>query len=159
MKEVVLERALNFLLQDGKFDVRPLDGKTLHFSMLDFPLDANFICTNNRIFVSKDAPQNIDVDIKLKASVFLALLQGGDLTELLRQDEIIINGDVKSAQLLVDLLQQVPLDLEELLSVWIGDIGAHQLVKLARKLKATERPISAIKDKISNFLIAPSRHS
>jgi ubiquinone biosynthesis protein UbiJ len=34
-------------------------------------------------------------------------MQGKDLTELLRQDKIIIHGDVKTAQLLVDLLQQV----------------------------------------------------
>jgi ubiquinone biosynthesis protein UbiJ len=41
------------------------------------------------------------------------LMQGEDLTELLRQDKIIIHGDVKTAQLLVDLLQQVEFDFEE----------------------------------------------
>jgi ubiquinone biosynthesis protein UbiJ len=59
-------------------------------------------------------------------SVFLQLMQGEDLTELLRQDKIIIHGDVKTAQLLVDLLQQVEFDFEEELSKFTGDIVAHQ---------------------------------
>jgi hypothetical protein len=44
--------------------------------------------TNARIFVTTDTTTHADVDIKLKSSVFLQLMQGEDLTELLRQDKI-----------------------------------------------------------------------
>lgn len=158
MQAVILERALNFLLETHPIDIQPLNGKTVHFCLQDFPLEVNFTCINNRIFVTTDTNATADVDVKLEADVFLALFQGEDLTELLRQDKIVINGDVKTAQLLVDLLQQVELDLEELLSKYTGDIVAHQVGKLAKKLKSSDHPIASIKDGISNFLIAPSKH-
>ncbi|BAS68439.1 ubiquinone biosynthesis accessory factor UbiJ [Bathymodiolus septemdierum thioautotrophic gill symbiont] len=158
MQAVILERALNFLLQTHPIDIQPLDGKTVHFCLQDFPLEVNFICTNNRIFVTTDTSTTADVNVKLQASVFLALFQGEDLTELLRQDKIVIHGDVKTAQLLVDLLQQVDIDLEELLSKYTGDIIAHQVGELARKFKSLDNPITSIKDGVTNFLIAPSKH-
>jgi ubiquinone biosynthesis protein UbiJ len=69
----------------------------VHFSLQDFPIEVNFICTNARIFVTTDITTHADVDIKLKSSVFLQLMQGEDLTELLRQDKIIIHGKWFSA--------------------------------------------------------------
>ncbi len=158
MQAIILERALNFLLATHPIDIQPLEGKKVHFSLQDFPLEMNFICTNNRIFVTTDAAINTDVNITLQSSVFLALFQGEDLTELLRQDKIVIHGDVKTAQLLVDLLQQVNIDLEELLSKYTGDVVAHQVGKLAKKIKSSDNPIGSIKDGITHFLIAPSRH-
>ncbi|WXU00188.1 MAG: Ubiquinone biosynthesis accessory factor UbiJ [Catillopecten margaritatus gill symbiont] len=155
MQAVILERALNFLLETHPINIQPLDGKTVHFSLQDFPLEVNFICTNNRIFVTTDTSTKADVDVKLQANVFLALFQGEDLTELLRQDKIVIHGDVKTAQLLVDLLQQVEIDLEELLSKYTGDIVAHQVGKLAKKFKSSDNPLASIKNDITNLLIRP----
>lgn len=158
MKAVILERALNFLLETHSINIQPLEGKAVHFCLQDFPPEVNFICTNNRIFVTTDTSVTADVDIKLQANVFLSLFQGEDLTELLREDKIVIHGDVKTAQLLVDLLQQMDIDLEELLSKYTGDIVAHQVGRLAKKFKASDDPISSVKDGITNFLIAPSGH-
>jgi ubiquinone biosynthesis protein UbiJ len=107
--------------------------------------------------VTTDATINADVDIKLKSNVFLKLIQGEDLTELLRQDKIMIHGDVKTAQLLVDLLQQVEFDFEEALSKFTGDIVAHQVGKIAKKFKSSDNSLASIKDKITNFLITPKR--
>ncbi|MDC9715015.1 MAG: SCP2 sterol-binding domain-containing protein [Gammaproteobacteria bacterium] len=155
MQAVILERALNYLLETHQIDVSLLDGKVVHFSLQDLPIEVGFVCTNTRIFVTTDTSTIADVNIKLKASVFLALLQGEDLTKLLREDKIIIHGDVKTAQLLVDLLQQVDIDFEEELSKYTGDIVAHQVGKLAKKFKSSDNPLTSIKDKITTLLIRP----
>ncbi|CAB5502649.1 hypothetical protein [uncultured Gammaproteobacteria bacterium] len=157
MQSMILQSALNHLLEAHQIDIRPLDGKTVYFSLQDLPIAVNFICTNDRIFVTTDATINADVDIKLKSNVFLKLIQGEDLTELLRQDKIMIHGDVKTAQLLVDLLQQVEFDFEEALSKFTGDIVAHQVGKIAKKFKSSDNSLASIKDKITNFLITPKR--
>ncbi len=156
MQHFVLEQALNYLIDQGDADLSALNGKTLYFALEDLPLDVNFVCTNDRIFVTTDASASADVDIKLKSSVFLALFQGEDLTELLRQDKIIIHGDVKTAQLLVDLLQQIDIDFEEVLSKYTGDIIAHQVGKLAKNLKASNNPLEAIKNELTTLFVAPS---
>ena len=159
MQHFVLEQALNYLIDQGNADLGALNGKTLYFSLEDLPLDVNFVCTNDRIFVTTDTSIGADVDIKLKSSVFLALFQGKDLTELLRQDKIVIHGDVKTAQLLVDLLQQLDIDLEEALSKYTGDIIAHQVGKMAKKFKTSDNPLEALKNELTTLLVAPSKSS
>ena len=159
MQHFVLEQALNYLIDQGNADLGALNGKTLYFSLEDLPLDVNFVCTNDRIFVTTDTSIGADVDIKLKSSVFLALFQGEDLTELLRQDKIVIHGDVKTAQLLVDLLQQLDIDLEEALSKYTGDIIAHQVGKMAKKFKTSDNPLEALKNELTTLLVAPSKSS
>ncbi|HIM95128.1 MAG TPA: hypothetical protein EYM53_00735 [Gammaproteobacteria bacterium] len=157
MQHFVLEQALNHLIDQGNADLSALNGKTMYFALEDLPLDVNFICTNDRIFVTTDISAGADVDIKLKSSVFLALFQGEDLTELLRQDKIIIHGDVKTAQLLVDLLQQIDIDFEEVLSKYTGDIVAHQIGKLAKSFKASDNPLERLKDELTALLITPKK--
>lgn len=154
---VVLEKALNHLLDAQQIDIGALEGKTIHFSLQDLPIDVGFICVNARIFVTSDTNKTPDVDIKLQLESFLALFRGQDLTDLLRQDKIMIHGDVKTAQLLVDLLQQVDFDFEEALSKWTGDIIAHEVGKVVKKFKDADNPLKAIKDEAVNLLIAPKR--
>ncbi|WP_428086741.1 ubiquinone biosynthesis accessory factor UbiJ [Candidatus Thioglobus sp.] len=159
MQHFVLEQALNFLIQNGALDLKPLDKKIIKFSLQDLPLDVNFVCTNGRIFVLGDTNNTSDVDISLNASVFFALFRGENLTDLLKQDKIVIHGDVKTAQLLVDLLQSVDIDLEEVLSQYAGDIVAHEAGKIAKSFKKIAQnspdPLDAIKNALSDLLINP----
>jgi len=160
VQHFVLEQALNLLIEKGSINLKPLDQKVVQFSLQDLPLDVNFLCTNNRIFVLNDIDRPSNVAIKLKASVFFALFKGEDLAELLRQDQITIHGDVKTAQLLVDLLQSVEIDLEEILSQYTGDIIAHEAGKVAANFKKAAKhsssPMNVIKDGLSNLLINPT---
>lgn len=160
MQYFVLERALNFLIQTGAINTAPLDSKIIQFSLQDLPLEVNFICTNDRIFVVSDTDKSVDVDIKLSSSVFFALFKGENLTELLRQDRIKIHGDVKTAQLLVDMLEAVDVDLEEVLSQYVGDIAAHEIGKIATAFKRTAQKsdnlFEALKDSLSDLIISPA---
>ena len=159
MQHFLLEQALNYFIRQNKVDLSTLNGKTLFFTLEDLPLSFNFICTNNRIFVTTQDDITADVDVKLHARVFLALIQGENLTDLLRQDKIKIHGDVKTVQLLVDLLQKIDIDLEEMLAKHTGDIVAHQLGKIAKNLSKSTNPIDSFKDELTTLLIAPSASS
>lgn len=157
MQHFLLENALNYVIEQGGINLEALNGKTLHFSLDDLHLSVNFVCVNDRIFVTDAKNDAYEVDIRLKSSAFLALLRGEALADLLRQDKIIIYGDVKTAQLLVDLLQQSDVDLEELLSHWTGDIIAHQAGKFARGAQKSDYSLTSLKDKLTNLLITPKR--
>ena len=159
MQHFLLEQALNYFIRQNKVDLSTLNGKTLFFTLEDLPLSFNFICTNNRIFVTTQDDITADVDVKLHARVFLALIQGENLTDLLRQDKIKIHGDVKTVQLLVDLLQKIDINLEEMLAKHTGDIVAHQLGKVAKNLSKSTNPIDSFKDELTTLLIAPSASS
>ncbi len=153
---VILERTLNRLIINGEVDISALNGKTIGFSLQDLPLDVHFICTNDRVFVLSVTDKLTDVNVKLTPTVFIYLLHGKDLTELLIQDKISIHGDVKTAQLLVDLLKEVDIDLEEMTSKYTGDTIANQLVKLTKKFNLTDiqsnNPLEIIKNWMSTFV-------
>ncbi len=160
MQYFALEQALNYLIQTGNLDLKPLDNKTIRFALQDLPIELNFISANGRIFVISDTERQNDVDIRLSAGVFFALFKGEDLTELLKQDKLIIHGDVKTVQCLVDLLHSVDIDLEEVLSHYTGDIIAHKAGKIAKDVKHlvqhSNNPLDALKDGLSQLLIMPT---
>ncbi len=158
MRFFVLEQTLNYLINNQAIDISALNGKTLNFSLADLPLTMCFICGNDRIFVAKNADPNAAVNIRLELNVFVSLLKGANLTELLKQDKIVIHGDVKTAQLLVDLLQLIDIDLEELLSKYSGDIIAHQIGGWARRFKNSPL-LAVVKDGLMCFQIHPTKPS
>ena len=61
MQHFVLEQALNFLIRNGSVDIKPLESKVIRFSLIDSFLEVNFVCTNNRIFVTSDTSAPSDV--------------------------------------------------------------------------------------------------
>ena len=119
--------------------------------------------TNSRVFVMETYDQqNVDVDIKLNKAGFLSLFKGASFEELIESDEIDINGSVKTAQQLADLLALASIDVEELVSHYTGDIIAHQLGKSIKLVKGKTNSdkvniIETLKNDLTTLLVAPSR--
>ena len=161
MQHFVLETALNYLISQQRIDIGTLSGKNLHFQLESLPLEMNFVCTERKIYVLSTPIESADVEIQLKKSVLFSLFKGEDIKQLLREDQIVINGDVKTAQLLVDLLEQVDIDPEEILSTYTGDVIANEAGKafgrIRRAASEAQNPLEVIKDEIANFLIQPEQ--
>ena len=119
--------------------------------------------TNSRVFVMEiDDKNNVDVDIELNKTAFLSLFSGASFEELIESDEIEINGNIKTAQQLADLIALSSIDAEELVSHYTGDIIAHQLGKSIKliKSKAGNDKVSIVetlKNDLTTLLVAPSR--
>ena len=119
--------------------------------------------TNSRgVVMQLHDQQNVDVDIKLNKTAFLALVKGASFEELIESDEIDINGSVKTAQQLADLIALASIDVEELVSHYTGDIIAHQLGKSIRLVKGKTNNdkvniIETLKNDLTTLLVAPSR--
>ena len=161
MRLLFLQQVVNYIITSSGLDIGTLNNKIIRFSLEDLPLDVDFVCKNNRVFVLSDAGTPADVDIKLKSTAFLSIFNGEDITELLRKDKIVIKGDVKTAQLLVDLLNKADIDLEEELSKYTGDIVANGVGKTTNKLKAISSDqsgaMAAIKGSLLKLFVAPSK--
>jgi ubiquinone biosynthesis protein UbiJ len=158
MKTLILEQAINHFIEQTHADLTPLSGRTVYLQLQDVPIvmDAYFVCANERVFVVSECQTPSDVFIQLKPSIFLALLQGEAVENLLKADQIVINGDVKTAQLLVDLLQSIELDWEEFLSYYTNDIIAHQVGDFVKQAPPLKEVPKLIKDAAFQFLIQPN---
>jgi ubiquinone biosynthesis protein UbiJ len=96
-----------------------------------------------------------------KAS-FLSLFKGASLEDLIEKEDIEINGSIKTAQQLADLLASSSIDIEELISQYTGDIIAHQIGRSFKQIKNLSLSsdgsiIDNLKDELTTILIAPGR--
>lgn len=163
MFRLTLEKTLNHLINTNNIDAEGLDNKIIGLSVDEFNLKLLFMFTNSRVFVMEMRDQqNVDVDIKLNKTAFLSLFKGASFEELIESDEIDINGSVKTAQQLADLLALASIDVEELVSHYTGDIIAHQLGKSIKLVKGKTNSdkvniIETLKNDLTTLLVAPSR--
>ena len=163
MFRLTLEKTLNHLINTNNIDAEGLDNKIIGLSVDEFNLKLLFMFTNSRVFVMEmHDQQNVDVDIKLNKTAFLSLFKGASFEELIESDEIDINGSVKTAQQLADLIALASIDAEELGSRYTGDIIAHQLGKSIKLVKGTTNSdkvniIETLKNDLTTLLVAPGR--
>ena len=93
---------------------------------------------------------------------FLSLFKGASFEDLIESEEIEVDGSIKTAQQLADLFALSPLDIEELISQYTGDVIAYQLGRTIEKIKgATSNEkdsfVENLKNEFTTLLIAPSR--
>ena len=163
MFRLTLEKTLNHLINTNNIDTSGLDNKTIGLNVDEFNLQLLFMFTNSRIFVIEmHDKKNVDVDIQLNKAAFLSLFSGTSFEELIESDEIEINGNIKTAQQLADLIALSSIDVEELVSHYTGDIIAHQLGKSIRLIKSKasndkDNIIETLKNDLTTLLVAPSR--
>ena len=163
MFRLTLEKTLNHLINTNNIDTEGLNNKIIGLSVDEFNLKLLFMFTNSRVFVMEmQDQQNINVDIKLNKTAFLSLFKGASFEELIESDEIEINGSVKTAQQLADLIALASIDVEELVSHYTGDIIAHQLGKSIKLVKGKTNNdkvniIETLKNDLTTLLVAPSR--
>ena len=163
MFRLTLEKTLNHLINTNNIDTEGLNNKIIGLSVDEFNLKLLFMFANSRVFVMEmQEQQNVDVDIKLNKTAFLSLFKGASFEELIESDEIDINGSVKTAQQLADLIALASIDVEELVSHYTGDIIAHQLGKSIKLVKGKTNNdkvniIETLKNDLTTLLVAPSR--
>ena len=163
MFRLTLEKTLNHLINANNIDAEGLDNKIIGLSVDEFNLKLLFMFTNSRVFVMEmQDQQNINVDIKLNKTAFLSLFKGASFEELIESDEIEINGSVKTAQQLAELIALASIDVEELVSHYTGDIIAHQLGKSIKLVKGKVNNdkvniVETLKNDLTTLLVAPSR--
>jgi len=165
MFRLTLEKTLNHLINTNNIDTEGLNNKIIGLSVDEFNLKLLFMFTNSRVFVMEMHDQqnvDVDVDIKLNKTAFLSLFTGASFEELIESDEIDINGSVKTAQQLADLIALASIDVEELVSHYTGDIVAHQLGKSIKLVKGKANNdkvniVETLKNDLTTLLVAPSR--
>jgi ubiquinone biosynthesis protein UbiJ len=163
MFRLTLEKTLNHLINANNINTEGLNNKIIGLGVDEFNLKLLFMFTNSRVFVMEmDEQQNVNVDIKLNKTAFLSLFKGASFEELIESDEIDINGSVKTAQQLADLIALASIDVEELVSHYTGDIIAHQLGKSIKLVKGKTNNdkvniIETLKNDLTTLLVAPSR--
>lgn len=163
MFRLAIEKTLNHMINVNNIDIEHIDNKIISLKVEEIDLSLFFLSVNSRVFVlDKLQNKKVDVSIVMNKAALLSMLKGSTIEDLIEGEEVEINGNIKTAQQLADLLVSSSIDIEELISQYTGDIVAHQLGRAFRQFKEASLKnegsiINNLKDEITTALIAPSR--
>ncbi|MEM9172046.1 MAG: SCP2 sterol-binding domain-containing protein [Pseudomonadota bacterium] len=118
-----------------------LEGQTLAVRVRDTGLAVYLTIRDSRIRLS--TRYSDDPDVVLSGSpISLAGLAGSDPLKVVREGHVRMSGDALSGARFQQLLRYAAPDLEDELSMVVGDTVAHQAGKAARGIKNTAGKIS-----------------
>ncbi|WP_416306516.1 ubiquinone biosynthesis accessory factor UbiJ [Neptunicella sp. SCSIO 80796] len=143
----VLESAINKLLsmdEQSAERLRPLTGKQLKVDLRELPWPLTLVF-NNHIEIQANSAADVDCTLKLSVGTLNKLQDSSQLTQLIQNRELELLGDIHVAQSFSVLIKDLDIDWEEQLSVYTGDVFAHQTMRTGKRAGA------AIKDTALRF--------
>ncbi|MDP2561999.1 SCP2 domain-containing protein [Psychrobium sp. 1_MG-2023] len=125
----VVETALNHLLtldRTHHLRMQPLLGKTIAVTLAEYKQPLYFHFSSTKIDVLNRYEGKCDVELGLALNTLAALKNTPNISELIKQDQLVIQGDIKVLQQFADLVTELDIDWAELLSHYTGDLVAHR---------------------------------
>ncbi|UTT85900.1 SCP2 domain-containing protein [Vibrio pelagius] len=132
----VIETTLNTLVNDDPDLVRRLSrlkGQIIQVNLKELNKTLTFVFSQ-QIDVLADYEGQPDCYLSLNLSVLPELREQSNITKLIKQDKLILEGDIQLAQKFAQLMTDCKPDLEEWLSRVTGDVVAHTLVQGAKNV-------------------------
>lgn len=127
----VIETSLNTLVNDDPALVRRLSrlkGQIIQVNLKELNKTLTFVFSQ-QIDVLSEYEGQPDCYLSLNLSVLPELREQSNITKLIKQDKLILEGDIQLAQKFSQLMTDCKPDLEEWLSRVTGDVVAHSLVQ------------------------------
>ncbi|MCG9738471.1 SCP2 sterol-binding domain-containing protein [Shewanella insulae] len=104
----------------------------LELSQLGWPI---YLLFAKEIQVFSQYDGEVTTKVYADMTTLYKLTEGANLTELIKQDKLTLEGDLNLLQSFSHFLQQVEFDFAEPLSRYIGDAPTHLLTEGAKQLK------------------------
>ncbi|QDF68337.1 sterol-binding protein [Shewanella sp. SNU WT4] len=129
----LVETGLERLQKQAPHEYRSsqLIGKVIVIELAQLPFPLCLIC-HDSIAVLSDYKAQHDVRLRTDIATLIALTRGESVTDLIKQDKLVLEGDIQVLQALSRYLQMNPPDLAEPLSQLIGDVPVHHLEQAGR---------------------------
>lgn len=134
-----IETVLNRLIQDDPALIRQLarlKGKVIQLHVKETGLTFTFIFSQQVDVLAKYEDQP-DCYLSLSLSILPQLKEQANITQLIKQDKLVLEGDMQLAQQFARLITDSKPDVEEWLSRITGDVLAHTLVSGVKSLGNT----------------------
>ncbi|TXH62118.1 MAG: Sterol-binding domain protein [Thiothrix sp.] len=112
--------------------LQALQGKLIHLRISNPGFDLYFLPTAEQVRISTSYEALPDVSIQGSALAFMRLTQAEDSGKAMLENGIKLEGDLGLGTEFSNILREIEVDWEELLSQAVGDTIAHQAGQMAR---------------------------
>ena len=132
-----IEISFNKLISQSPEDYaqqRGLHGKVLciQLSQLSWPI---YFLFAKEIQVFSHYEGEVTTKVNADVTTLYQLTEGANLTELIKQDKLSLEGDLNLLQTFSHYMQQIDIDLAEPLSRYIGDVPTHFISQGLKRAK------------------------
>ena len=127
----VIETSLNVLVKDNpdlEKRLLRLKGQVIQVHLQELNKTLTFIFSQ-QIDVLANYEGQPDCYLSLKLAVLPELREQANITKLIKQDKLILEGDIQLAQKFAQLISDAKPDVEEWVSRVTGDVVAHSLAQ------------------------------
>ncbi|EPS0983975.1 ubiquinone biosynthesis accessory factor UbiJ [Vibrio vulnificus] len=127
----VIETSLNVLVKDNpdlEKRLLRLKGQVIQVHLQEVNKTLTFIFSQ-QIDVLANYEGQPDCYLSLKLAVLPYLKEQANITKLIKQDKLILEGDIQLAQKFAQLISDAKPDVEEWVSRVTGDVVAHSLAQ------------------------------
>ena len=132
----VIETLINQFLKynlSGTQALKPLSEKTLTVKLAELPFALSFSVSDEKIHVTTN-DEHSDCCIITSIKTLVELKKEQQLTDLIKNDKLDIQGDLKVAQHFANIAETLDIDWQSELAKRIGDIPTYKLAKIGAKL-------------------------
>ncbi len=136
-----IETGLNRLIKEDPDLSRQclrLKGKVLQLHIKELDKTFTFVFSH-QVDVLGDYEGQPDCYLSLSLKTLPQLREQVNITQLIKQDLLELDGDLQLAQKFSTLLAEAKPDIEEWLSQWIGDSLAHTVIHAGKQAFATAK--------------------
>ena len=136
-----IEIAVNQALAKGKADTEKLtklNGKSLAVVLAEFNRPLVLTCCDRKLLVTSPTKQELQADCIIQTSVksLIQLKSEHSLTQLIKTEQLDIEGDIKIAQLYAACFESLSIDWHSELELHLGDIATYKLIQLFNTVSA-----------------------
>ncbi|SEL78730.1 ubiquinone biosynthesis protein UbiJ [Colwellia chukchiensis] len=131
--ETLINQLLRYNMQ-GTRALRPLSGKTLTVQLTELNMPLSFTISHEKVHVTS-SDEHYHCCIRTSVSTLLAFNKNQQLTDLIKNDQLDIQGDLKVAQRFAEIAQTLDIDWQSEIAKRIGDMPTYQLGRVGRSLR------------------------
>lgn len=145
--EVIINKALSMNLAQPTLP-SSLEQKTLTISLHELGFPLCFTCNDNRLLVTSQKNLALDdnhCQIKTSFATLQELKKEQQLTKLIKEDKLDIDGNIKIAQQYAAIAENIEVDWQSELEQHIGDVATY---KLSQVLKVIGEKLNFAKQQI-----------
>jgi len=140
MPQQTLCSALEFLVNkalalniDGASVLHALEQKTLTVILAELGFPLSFSINESTVLVTS-LTERSDCTINTSIKTLIELKKEQQITELIKQEKLDVQGDIKVAQQFANIAESLDIDWQSEIAKHIGDIPTYKLSKLGKNL-------------------------
>ncbi|MBA6389986.1 SCP2 sterol-binding domain-containing protein [Colwellia sp. BRX10-3] len=130
--ETLINQFLRYNLH-GTRALKPLSEKTLTVKLAELSFPLSFSVSDEKIHVTTN-DEHYNCCLITSISTLIELKKEQQLTDLIKNDKLDIQGDLKVAQRFADIAQTLDIDWQSELAKRIGDVPTYKIGLLGRQL-------------------------